>query len=212
MTRNTVCISLAQWALRFPLTVLPRGAEGSPILVFLILWLLMWSCFWQLTSAALAMEFCHPRYSSDVPFFKKIFYVFILLECNCFTVLCWFLLYHSVSQVCGCMCPLPLEPPSHPHPSPLGPQGALSWAPVRYSSFPLAVWCICQCCSPSASPRPLPPVPICPFSTPSNVLPYFLMLMLHSLISSVSTSDLVPSAWLWFTAFSLCRQLRWVQR
>ena len=33
---------------------------------------------------------------------------------SCFTVVCWFLLYNNLNQLCVYMCPLPLQPPSHP--------------------------------------------------------------------------------------------------
>ena len=42
----------------------------------------------------------------------------ILLEYNCFTTLCYFLLYNSVNQLYVYIHPLPLEPASHPlHPT-----------------------------------------------------------------------------------------------
>ena len=47
--------------------------------------------------------------------------IFFLLEYNCFTVLCWFLLYNEVNQLYVYMYPLPLGPPSSPpHPTHLG--------------------------------------------------------------------------------------------
>ena len=53
------------------------------------------------------------------------------LEHNCFTILCWLLLYKGVSRLHVYIYTLPLEPPSHPHPhsSPLGHHRAPSWAP-----------------------------------------------------------------------------------
>ena len=40
-----------------------------------------------------------------------------LLEYNCFTMFCYFLLYSEVNQPFVCIYPLPLRPPSHPLPS-----------------------------------------------------------------------------------------------
>ena len=54
-----------------------------------------------------------------------------LLESNCFTMLCWFLLYNEVNQPQVHIYSLPLGPPSHPTPSSPPPPGhhrALSWA------------------------------------------------------------------------------------
>ena len=42
----------------------------------------------------------------------KPIYLF-LLEYNCFTMLCYFLLYNNMNQLYKYRCPLPLEPPSH---------------------------------------------------------------------------------------------------
>ena len=62
---------------------------------------------------------------------SNIFYLkfFFNLEYDCFPLLCWFLLYNSVSQLCGHICPLFSSLPPTPHPTPLGRRGALSWAP-----------------------------------------------------------------------------------
>ena len=45
-------------------------------------------------------------------------FFFFLLEYNCFTMLCWFLLYNSVSQLCVYNSPSLLSLPPHPHPTP----------------------------------------------------------------------------------------------
>ena len=78
--------------------------------------------------------------------------LYILLEDNCFTMLCSFLLYVSMNQLCVYVWRLPFEPPYHPtppsHPS-LGHHRAE--LPVSYCSFPWAILhmlvYICQCCS-----------------------------------------------------------------
>ena len=44
---------------------------------------------------------------------------FFKLEGNCFTILGWFLLYNSKRQLYACVCPLPIEPLSHPLTLPL---------------------------------------------------------------------------------------------
>ena len=47
-----------------------------------------------------------------------------LSEKNCFTILCWFLLYSNMNQPQVCIYLLPLAlPPTHPHPTPLGCHG-----------------------------------------------------------------------------------------
>ena len=46
---------------------------------------------------------------------KKNFpHLFFRLVCNCFTVLCWFLLYSKVNLPHVYIYPLPLGPPCHP--------------------------------------------------------------------------------------------------
>ena len=79
-----------------------------------------------------------------------IFPLCILLEDNCFTLLCGPLPYINMNQPQVYICPFPLEPPStlppHPIPShPIPPNPVLSAAtehwvcPVPYSKFPQAV-------------------------------------------------------------------------
>ena len=46
------------------------------------------------------------------------FSFFLKLEDNCFTMLCWFLLYNNVNQLYVYICPLPLNPPSPQPPNP----------------------------------------------------------------------------------------------
>ena len=89
-------------------------------------------------------------------------YVFFILEYNCFIILCNFLLYNEVSQLCVHTYPLPLEPPSHPspaHPSRLSQSTELSFlcyaAASHYQSVSCGVVNICQCHSPSLSHPPL---------------------------------------------------------
>ena len=43
---------------------------------------------------------------------------FFFPRCSCFMMLCSFLPCSSVNQPHGHMCPLPLQPPSHPRPTP----------------------------------------------------------------------------------------------
>ena len=70
------------------------------------------------------------------------FYSFFLkLEGKCFTILCWFLLYNSESQLYVYVCPLPIEPLSHPLIPPLPrPRPRLSrapsWAPCAIQQLP----------------------------------------------------------------------------
>ena len=52
-------------------------------------------------------------------FFNFYFILFSLLECNCFTMLCQFLLYNKVNQLYVNIYPIPLEPPYDPHIPPL---------------------------------------------------------------------------------------------
>ena len=65
--------------------------------------------------------------------------IYFYLEDNCFTVLCYFLLYNSVNQGQVYIYSLPLEPPSHSPPSPRPPLGhhrAQSWAPCALQQLP----------------------------------------------------------------------------
>ena len=70
-----------------------------------------------------------------------------LLECNCFTMLCWFLLYNNVNQLYVCIYPLPLGPPSIlPHPTHLSHPRAPSWAPYTTQQAPTSyLFYIWQC-------------------------------------------------------------------
>ena len=69
---------------------------------------------------------------------------FFLLEYNCFTMLCQFLLYNKVSQLCVCIYPLPLELPSaHPIPPLWVITEHQAEFPVLYSSFPQAIYFVC---------------------------------------------------------------------
>jgi len=65
-------------------------------------------------------------------------WTFLLLEYNCFPVLCWFLLYNQVNQLHVYIHPLPLEPPSYPLSPPITYHRAE--LPVVHSTFPLAVY------------------------------------------------------------------------
>ena len=52
---------------------------------------------------------------------QRIYFIlllFLLLEDNCFTMLCQFLLYNNVNQPLVCTYSLPLQPPSRPIPHP----------------------------------------------------------------------------------------------
>ena len=63
---------------------------------------------------------------------------FFKLEDSCFTIVCWFLSHINMNQTEAYICPLPLEPPSHLplHPTPLGCQRALVWAPCVIQQVP----------------------------------------------------------------------------
>ena len=65
-----------------------------------------------------------------------------ILEYNCFTMLYLFLLYNEENQLYVYIYPLPLGPPFHPHPTPLGLHRVLTELSVQYSSFPLAIYFI----------------------------------------------------------------------
>ena len=70
-----------------------------------------------------------------------ILFLFFKLEYNCFTMLCWFLLYNKVNQPYVNTHPLPLGFPSHPLPS--SPSQVISEhraeLPVLYSGFPFTI-------------------------------------------------------------------------
>ena len=75
-----------------------------------------------------------------------------LLECNCFTMLCWFLLYNKVSQLYVCIYPFPPGPPSIlPHPIHLGHPRAPSRAP--YTTQLLLLLLSLHSCSTRCVPR-----------------------------------------------------------
>ena len=59
------------------------------------------------------------------------YYFYFLLEYNCFTVSCWFLLYSIMNELYVGLYPLPVKPLSHPHPllTPLRHHRAPSWVP-----------------------------------------------------------------------------------
>ena len=63
----------------------------------------------------------------------------------CFTILCWFLPYITLSQPQVFICLLLLEPPSHLplHPNPLGCNRALVCDPWVSSKFPLGIYFTC---------------------------------------------------------------------
>ena len=72
-----------------------------------------------------------------------IFFFFLtsLLEYNCFTMVCQFLLYNKVNQLYIHICPhissLLHLPPSHPpYPTPLGGHKARSWSPCAMRLLP----------------------------------------------------------------------------
>ena len=68
-----------------------------------------------------------------------------LLEYNCFTMVCWFLLYNKVNQlyiyICSHISPLLHLPPSHPpYPTPQGGQKHRADLPGLCHCFPLAIY------------------------------------------------------------------------
>ena len=77
------------------------------------------------------------------------FFLTSLLEYNCFTMVCQFLLYNKVNQSYTYICPhissLLHLPPSHPpYPTPLGGHKAPSWSPCAMwllpTSYLFYVW------------------------------------------------------------------------
>ena len=83
------------------------------------------------------------RFSTTVPPGKPQMGIFLtsLLEYNCFTMVCQFLLYNKVNQLYIYIYPhisSPLRfPPSHPpYPTPLGSHKALSWSPCAMRLLP----------------------------------------------------------------------------
>ena len=66
--------------------------------------------------------------------------IIFLLERNCFTMLCYFLLYNKMNQPSVYISPLPLEPPSHSRSHPSRSSEHCTELPVLYSSFALAIY------------------------------------------------------------------------
>ena len=75
-------------------------------------------------------------------FFVVVVCLFVLLEGNCFIILCWFLAYINTNQPQVYICPLSLEPPSHLLPYPTPRQVVTEHQiklPVSHSKFPLSI-------------------------------------------------------------------------
>ena len=73
------------------------------------------------------------------------FFLTSLLEYNCFTMVCQFLLYKKVNQLYIYICPhisscLRLPPSHPPYPTPLGGHKHQADLPVLYGCFPLATY------------------------------------------------------------------------
>ena len=68
----------------------------------------------------------------------------------------WFLLYTNMNQLQVYMCPLPLEPPSHPtsHPTPLGGHSGLSCLCYTEASYFLSILYIVMCIFPEKAMAP----------------------------------------------------------
>ena len=137
-----------------------------------------------------------------------------LLEYNCFTMLCQFLLYSEVNQLYVYLYPLPLGLPSH-HPSPpSGPSRSVvtehrAELPVLYRMFPLAIYFMHDSVymsiliSQFVPPSPSPPVSTCPFSMSTSLflpcklvhLYHFSRFHIYALIYDIcfSLSDLLHS-------------------
>ena len=109
------------------------------------------------------------------------FFLTSLLEYNCFTLLCSFLLHNKVNQLYVYIYPhissLLHLPPSHPpNPTPLGGHKAPSWSPCAMRLFPTSylfyVW-ECIYVHPTLSLRPSLPFPLpvssSPFSTSASL-------------------------------------------
>ena len=81
-----------------------------------------------------------PQYS------KKFFFSFsqfiLLIEDNCFTILCWFLLFFNMNHTQVYICSLPLDPPSYLplHPTLLGCYEHWFELPESYTKFPLSIY------------------------------------------------------------------------
>ena len=96
------------------------------------------------------------------------FLIYFKLEDDYFALLCWFLPYTNVNQPQVCICPLPLEPPSHPptpsHPSRLSQSTGLSSLHHTANSNQLSVlhmvMYMFQCYSLNSSH--VLPSPLCP--------------------------------------------------
>ena len=90
------------------------------------------------------------------------------LEYNCFTMLCYFLLYNSVNQPCVCVCALPLDHPPGPAPHPSEDRAE---PPVPHNSLLLALYSTQSVCVCVYIP-PYPPLPesTCPFSASESLL------------------------------------------
>ena len=73
--------------------------------------------------------------------FLLCFFLTSLLEYDCFTMVCQFLLYNKVNQLYIYICPhissfLHLPPSHPPYPTPLGGHKALSWSPCAMRLLP----------------------------------------------------------------------------
>ena len=75
-------------------------------------WFLM-TCVWVPRSRVERVKFSHIRFHGILFFY----FIFNLLNYNCFTMLCSFLLYNKVNQLHVYLYSIPLEPPT-PRPIP----------------------------------------------------------------------------------------------
>ena len=135
------------------LTILPLS-ETFPFIVYLFTNLasthsLTWSLHFNSIGKPCLCCSCPWIESLIIYFLHEIIYLFIYLfllfskfifnwRYNCFTMLCWFLTYHSMNQSYVHKHTLLLGPPSHlpPHPIPLGHHRAPGWAPCVMWQLP----------------------------------------------------------------------------
>ena len=96
---------------------------------------------------------------------------FIFLEYNCFSMLCWFLLYNKVNQlyvyIISSLLDLPPTPLSHPSRSSQSTELSPLCSPEASHQLSVShmVVYICQCYSLFIPPSPSPTVFTCLFST-----------------------------------------------
>ena len=118
----------------------PRDVRNLPLCFTNFQSWLLTSVFVQLQNL-LNIQQCTPATCLRPQVFFVFFFLTSLLEYNCFTMVCYFLLYNKVNQLYIYICshissPLHLPPSHPPYPTPLGGHKALSWSPCAMWLLP----------------------------------------------------------------------------